>query len=463
MAQRKLLATTLAGTTGRAQIPCAYGDGAESIVDHDGRGWCNGSTGSFGVPSRGSKPRPRAGRPRSSRGQSRQRPRECRWQAVARRPVSAVVLAAGEGTRMRSSTPKVLHALCGRPMLLYVLDALGHAAARSHRGGRRPRRRGRHQDRPGAAGQRRSRSSSSSRRCYGAPATPPRVALTAFADDLDADDDLLVMLRRRPAASAPRPSRCSPPSIGSATPAATLLTARLDDPTGYGRVVRDERGNVERIVEQADAQSRRARDRRGEPVDLLLPPRVPRAVAAPAEPRERAGRVLPHRRRGRAARRRATPSPASRSTTPPRCSRSTTVPSSRSRRRSSAARINHRWMREGVTMVDPATTYLDAEVELEPDVRILPNTILGGQHRRARRGGHRARLPARRHGGRARRSRAPDGGERGGDRRARHRRPVRVAAPRHAPRCRCARRHVRRDQEQRDRRGRQGAAPLLRG
>src|SRR5262249_53839767 len=40
------------------------------------------------------------------------------------RPVSAVVLAAGEGTRMRSATPKVLHPLCGRPMLLHVLDAL---------------------------------------------------------------------------------------------------------------------------------------------------------------------------------------------------------------------------------------------------------------------------------------------------------------------------------------------------
>ena len=38
--------------------------------------------------------------------------------------LAAVVLAAGEGTRMRSSTPKVLHPLCGRPMLLHVLDAL---------------------------------------------------------------------------------------------------------------------------------------------------------------------------------------------------------------------------------------------------------------------------------------------------------------------------------------------------
>ncbi|MFM7225326.1 MAG: NTP transferase domain-containing protein, partial [Actinomycetota bacterium] len=40
------------------------------------------------------------------------------------RPLAAVVLAAGEGTRMRSSTPKVLHPLCGRAMLLHVVDAL---------------------------------------------------------------------------------------------------------------------------------------------------------------------------------------------------------------------------------------------------------------------------------------------------------------------------------------------------
>ena len=37
---------------------------------------------------------------------------------------AAVILAAGLGTRMRSRHPKVLHALCGRPMLAYILDAL---------------------------------------------------------------------------------------------------------------------------------------------------------------------------------------------------------------------------------------------------------------------------------------------------------------------------------------------------
>src|SRR3546814_18089250 len=38
--------------------------------------------------------------------------------------LSAVVLAAGEGSRMRSTRPKPLHLLCGRAMVLYVLDAL---------------------------------------------------------------------------------------------------------------------------------------------------------------------------------------------------------------------------------------------------------------------------------------------------------------------------------------------------
>src|ERR1700724_2880551 len=43
---------------------------------------------------------------------------------LAYRPLAAVVLAAGEGTRMKSATPKVLHPLCGRPMIPPVLDRL---------------------------------------------------------------------------------------------------------------------------------------------------------------------------------------------------------------------------------------------------------------------------------------------------------------------------------------------------
>src|SRR5271163_4735909 len=47
------------------------------------------------------------------------------------RPLSAIVLAAGEGTRMRSSRPKPLHQLCGRAMVLYVLDAAAQENVRA--------------------------------------------------------------------------------------------------------------------------------------------------------------------------------------------------------------------------------------------------------------------------------------------------------------------------------------------
>ena len=42
--------------------------------------------------------------------------------------VTAVLLAAGQGTRMKSDLPKVLHPLCGKPMLWHVLEALKSAA-----------------------------------------------------------------------------------------------------------------------------------------------------------------------------------------------------------------------------------------------------------------------------------------------------------------------------------------------
>src|SRR5829696_1725307 len=48
---------------------------------------------------------------------------------MTQRPLSALVLAAGEGTRMRSARPKPLHLLCGRAMLLHILDAVAEMGA----------------------------------------------------------------------------------------------------------------------------------------------------------------------------------------------------------------------------------------------------------------------------------------------------------------------------------------------
>ena len=170
------------------------------------------------------------------------------------RPLNAVVLAAGEGTRMRSPIPKVLHPLCGRPMLLHVLDALtalplerivvvvGHKAEHVTK------------TLAGAALELRTPGSSSSnstrQRGTGDAAS---VALTAFVGDPDAEDDLFIVAWATPRSCGPRPSPTLATEHRLADAAASLITARVGDPTGYGRIVRDADGRVERIVEQADA------------------------------------------------------------------------------------------------------------------------------------------------------------------------------------------------------------------
>ncbi len=125
-------------------------------------------------------------------------------------------------------------------------------------------------------------------------------------------------------------------------------------------------------------------------------------------------------------------------------------------------RIVERWMRDGVTVMDPATTWIDADVTLEADVTILPGVQLLGataiaedavvgpdSHPQGRRGGPRG--PGGAHPRRARR------GGRRGDRRA-----VLVPAAGDRARRRRQDRWLRGDQERPDRRGCQGAAPLLR-
>src|SRR3954470_17161652 len=170
---------------------------------------------------------------------------------MSNRPLSAVVLAAGEGTRMRSNRPKPLHRLCGRPLVLHVVDALaeleleravvvvGHGAERVTKTLQ--------EQAPGHlvidfVEQRVQRGTGDA----------VSVALTAFPDDDLEDGEIVVLpgdtplLRRATVAALVRAHRAE-------DVAATLLTAEIDDPTGYGRVVRDRNGRVACVVEQADA------------------------------------------------------------------------------------------------------------------------------------------------------------------------------------------------------------------
>ncbi len=295
---------------------------------------------------------------------------------MAYRPLSAVVLAAGEGTRMRSSTPKLLHPLCGRPMLLHVLDTLvalplervvvvvGHGAERVTK-----------------LVQEQLATEIPlefvEQRVQRGTGDAASVGLTAFADSLDAEDDVLVMAADVPLLRAETLAGLAT-EHRLADAAATMLTTHLDDPTGYGRVIRDARDNVERVVEQSD----------GNDAELEITEINPsiycfrRAFLAPS-----LRRLSPENAQGEyyltdviSVLRQAghlvvgVPAPDSSETLGVNDRAQLAAAESVLR-----ARINERWMREGVSMTDPAHTYVDAAVELEPDVHLLPGTILEGR------------------------------------------------------------------------------------
>lgn len=164
-------------------------------------------------------------------------------------PLSVVILAAGEGKRMKSALPKVLQPLAGRPLLAHVIDtarALEPAAIHvvyGH-GGERVR-----EALPAEAVQWTLQAQQLGTGHALLQATP-KVADGHVVLVLYGDVPLIgrQTLRELVALAGPRQ--------------VALLTMTVDDPTGYGRIIRDAQGRVKRIVEQKDAsvEERRIRE-----------------------------------------------------------------------------------------------------------------------------------------------------------------------------------------------------------
>ncbi len=292
------------------------------------------------------------------------------------RPLAAVVLAAGEGVRMRSDTPKVLHPLCGRPMLGHVLDALlplplerivvvvGHGAERVTKS---------IQEQVATE----VPVTFVEQRVQRGTGDAAGVALTAFADDVDAETDLLVVPGDTPLLRTETLTELAT-AHRDHDAAATLLTARVSDPTGYGRIVRDDAGAVTGIVEHRDAdQAQLEIDEINTSIYCFR-----RSLLAPAlrrlSPENSQGEyyltdaVAVLRDTGHLVRASVVADPTEVSGVNDRAQLAGAEAVLR-------ARINHRWMCEGVTMVDPTRTYVDSDVELDPEVRLLPGTILEGR------------------------------------------------------------------------------------
>jgi bifunctional UDP-N-acetylglucosamine pyrophosphorylase/glucosamine-1-phosphate N-acetyltransferase len=290
------------------------------------------------------------------------------------RPLSAIVLAAGHGTRMRSELPKPLHVLVGKPMVVWVLDALvdcdvDRVAVVVGHGGEAVTKRLLEDvgDRPLEFVEQ------SEQRGTG---DATAVGLTGLSEDWDEPHDVLVLTGDTPLL---RPSTISAlvDHHRRSEAACTVLTARLADPTGYGRIVRGRDDRVERIVEQVDTT---AEEREIDEINTGIFC-FRRSLLAPA-----LRRIRPDNAQGElyltdvvgvladAGHQVTTLVAADPDETHGINDRVQLAAAEAELRR----RINHTWMRAGVTLVDPEQTYIDATVELGRDVTVYPGTMLRG-------------------------------------------------------------------------------------
>lgn len=279
--------------------------------------------------------------------------------------LAIIVLAAGRGTRMKSRLPKVLHPISGRPLVGHVLTTAGRLQAAHVQVVVRHERdqvvAALQADYPDAVFVDQDDIPGTGRAV--------QVAVDALPDF---DGDVLVLSGDCPLADADTLSAFLAEHRASGAPA-TLMTALVDDPTGYGRVVRDADGGVDRIVEQKDANAEEAAVR-----EINAGMYVFRAATL----RDYLPRVGVDNAQGEMY---LTDVPGLLRRDGDRVAASVVSDISVTfgvNDRAQLAevgrllnqRIVRRWQLEGVTVIDPTTTWIDDDATLAPDVTILPNT-----------------------------------------------------------------------------------------
>ena len=288
--------------------------------------------------------------------------------------VSTIILAAGEGTRMRSATPKVLHRLAGRSLVEHAVRAaaglgpqhtavvVGHGreAVTEHL----------HEVAKAidatvtVAVQEQQHGTGHAVGC-GLAALPGDLAgtvLVTYGDVPLLDTDTLAALLSEHA---------------SAGNAVTVLTASVDNPTGYGRIVRDSDGSVTAIAEQRDATPEQAEIREINSGVYAFDAAVLAEALTRLSTDNAQGELYITDVLGIA---RGDGHRVGSWT----CADPWLVEGVNDRVQLAAlgAELNRRltthWMRQGVTMVDPASVWLDAGVELDRDVVLEPGVQLRG-------------------------------------------------------------------------------------
>jgi bifunctional UDP-N-acetylglucosamine pyrophosphorylase/glucosamine-1-phosphate N-acetyltransferase len=300
------------------------------------------------------------GKRRAGRGRSALKPR----------PLKVVILAGGQGTRMKSSLPKVLHPVAGRPMVGYVVDAVralepglvvvvvGYRAetVRAYLG----------DGLTYALQEPQLGTGHAFMVAQGALGTDEADLLLLYGDiPLVRPGTLRGLLDRHRATGA----------------AATILTTVPVAPTGYGRVVRDpDSGRVRGIVEEADAtlDERAIREVNTGIYCFKVPEVLPLLDRLTAANRQKE-LYLPDliaimAGQGDLVETLVTPDPGE--------VEGVNLRSQLARAEARCrADILDVLMRSGVTVVDPASTYVDWGVEIGPDTVLEPGTILRGRTR----------------------------------------------------------------------------------
>ena len=285
---------------------------------------------------------------------------------------AVIVLAAGSGTRMRSATPKTLHTLAGRSMLAHVLQAVTaltpeHVVVVVGHG----------REQVGAEVARVT--GDTARTVVQSEQLGTGHAVTVGLSGLPADFTGTVVVT---AADVPLLDGGTLAALVATHDGAgaTVLTTTLPDPTGYGRIVRDAQNTVAAIVEHADADD--AQRAIGEINSGVYAFDAEALRAALRELRSDNAQgelyvtdaIAIIRRSGREVRARHVDDSAL-----------VAGVNDRVQLADLAAQLNRRIVvrhqRAGVTVVDPATTWIDVDVEIGPDTVVRPGTQLLGATR----------------------------------------------------------------------------------
>jgi bifunctional UDP-N-acetylglucosamine pyrophosphorylase/glucosamine-1-phosphate N-acetyltransferase len=281
---------------------------------------------------------------------------------------TVVVLAAGQGIRMKSDLPKVMHPLAGRPMVRYVMDAaraleptnlavvVGYGADLVRQALGEEVRYVTQAEQLGTG--------HAVQQARDAIAGHAEVVLVLFGDTpLIRPETLQQMVDHHRAVGA----------------VVTLLTFQPDDPSGYGRIVRDrETGQVVAVVEDKDTTpEQRAIGEANSGIlcfdDGWLWPNLAR-MRRPGSELYLTDLVALACQQGEKVAALPTADPLEAIGLDNRLKLAWAEAELR-------RRINERWMLAGVTLVHPETTYIEADVEIGADTVLWPNTFLQGRTR----------------------------------------------------------------------------------